>query len=148
MTGHMKVLLVAHFLTCRDTSQYVFCWELQPGCASGTEVCGYRRLSTCAERCSVVIVIQLDIIIMQDRLEVEKTAAADRARNAEASSEALCEQTGKALESVQKQMGDMARKSAMDPQIKEELTRLQKQVNNCGRYTCSPHGTTPCSWVF
>ena len=70
---------------------------------------------------------------MQDRLEAEKAAAAERARKVEASSKALHEQqaqTGRALASVQKQIEDMPSKPAVDPKIEEELTRLRKQVRS------------------
>lgn len=71
---------------------------------------------------------------MQDGLEAEKTAAAERARRAEASSRALHEQqaqAGKALASLRKDMQDMPSNFAVDPKkIEEELTRLRRQVRS------------------
>ena len=77
---------------------------------------------------------ELGIPGVQDDLEAEKIAAAERARRAEASSRALREQqaqAGAALASVQKHMQDMPSKSAVDPRkTEEELTRLCKQVRS------------------
>jgi len=68
---------------------------------------------------------------MQERLDAEKTGAAERARKTEASSKALQEQqahTSKALSSVRKEMEEMSSKSAAAPKIDRELQSLRKKV--------------------
>ena len=87
---------------------------------------------------------------MQDRLEAEKSAAAERARNAEASSKALHEQqaqTGKALESVRRQMGEVSSKAAVDPRMKGELARLRKQVKSEEEQPTSDLLLLPVDWL-